>query len=309
MKKGNSYWFVGIGILAFFILVPHIMPRFQLRMLTEIIIFTLFTLTWKMMLNEGGMFSFGHAAYFGFGAYASVLGWMHIQGLSFLGGVLLGGLAAALLAFLLSAFLVRLSGTYYALLTFAFNMLVWGLIWKWRSVTGGDDGLGMFPKPDLLGISMKIPANFYYATLVIIGLCMFICWYLIKTPFGNTVMSIKANEERAKFIGVQVRASKLLFLTQLGFFAGVSGALFAQFHEFICPTVIDMGRSTNVLFMAYIGGVGHFWGPLLGSGLFVYLSEYLSSLTARWEFFMGLIFVTIAVFAPQGIAGIIKKKG
>jgi branched-chain amino acid transport system permease protein len=308
MKKTTRNLAIGLVVLVILVFFPYISPPFQLRMLTEIIIFTLFTLTWKMMLNEGGMFSFGHAAYFGLGAYASVLGWLHIKGLSFLSGVFLGGLAAALVAFLLSAFLVRLSGTYFALLTFAFNQLIWGLIWKWRAVTGGDDGLGSFPKPDLLGVAMKSPENFYYATLVIIGLCLFLCWYLIKTPFGNTVMSIKANEERAKFIGIHVNTTKIIFLTQLGFFAGVSGALFAQFHEFICPTVIDMGRSTNVLFMAYIGGVGHFWGPLVGSGIFVYLSEYLSSLTDRWEFFLGLVFVIIAVFAPQGIAGIIKRK-
>jgi len=118
-------------------------------MITEIIILTLFAMTWKMMLNEGGMFSFGHAVYFGLGAYASVLGWLHIPGLSFLSGIFLGALTSALVAFLLGAFLVRMSGTYFALLTLAFNQLIWAIVWKWRDVTGGDDGLGKFPKPDL----------------------------------------------------------------------------------------------------------------------------------------------------------------
>jgi branched-chain amino acid transport system permease protein len=308
MKSKTGSWIFGLTCFALFLLFPYVLPRFQVRMVNEIIILTLFALTWKMMLNEGGMFSFGHAAYFGVGAYAAVLGWVHIKGLSFLSGVLLGGLAAGFVGFILSAFLVRLSGTYFALLTFAFNQLLWGIAWKWRSVTGGDDGLGMFPKPDLLGISMENPTNFYYASVAIIGVCLFLCWYFIKTPMGNVVMSIKSNEERAKFIGFNVKASKIIFLTILGFFAGISGALFAQFHEFICPTVIDMGRSTTVLFMAYIGGVGYFWGGLVGSGIFVYVSEYLSSLTPRWEFFFGLLFIIIAVFAPQGVVGIIKRK-
>ncbi len=268
----------------------------------------LFAMTWKMMLNEGGLFSFGHALYFGLGAYASVLGWLHIQGLSFMSGVLLGGLVAGFVGLILGAFLVRLSGTYFALLTLAFNQLIWAIVWKWRDVTGGDDGLGKFPKPDLLGISMKNPANFYYVSLVIIGICLFICWYFTRTPLGNVCASIKSNEERAKFIGFNVNASKLILLTMAGFFSGISGALYAQFQEFIATSTIDLGMSTNVLFMAYIGGTGYFWGPIVGSGVFTYLSEYLSSFTDRWEFIFGLIFIVIVLFAPQGILGIVKKK-
>ena len=308
MKNRNLYFLVGIASAVLAILFPYILPKFQLRMITEIVILALFAMTWKMLLNEGGMFSFGHSLYFGLGAYASVLGWLHIKGLSFMSGILLGGLVAGLMAFILGAFLVRMSGTYFALLTLAFNQLIWAVVWKWRDVTGGDDGLGKFPKPDLLGISMKDPANFYYLSLIMVGVCLFICWYYTKTPLGNVVMSIKSNEERAKFIGFNVNASKLVLLTMLGFFAGISGGLYAQFQEFIATSTIDMGMSTNVLFMAFIGGIGYFWGPLIGSGIFVYLSEYLSSFTARWEFFFGLVFIIIVLFAPQGILGIVKKK-
>jgi len=307
---GNKKFYLPMAIAGsvLAILFPYILPKFQLRMVTEIIIMALFAMTWKMMLNEGGLFSFGHALYFGLGAYASVLGWLHIKGLSFMSGILLGGLVAGLLGLILGAFLVRLSGTYFALLTLAFNQLIWAIVWKWRDVTGGDDGLGKFPKPDLLGLSMKDPANFYYVSLMIIGIGLFICWYFTQTPLGNVCASIKSNEERAKFIGFNVNASKLILLTVAGFFSGISGALYAQFQEFIATSTIDLGMSTNVLFMAFIGGIGYFWGPLIGSGIFVYLSEYLSSFTARWEFFFGLVFIIIVLFAPQGILGIVKKK-
>jgi branched-chain amino acid transport system permease protein len=307
---GNKKIYLPIGTVGIVlaILFPYILPKFQLRMVTEVIILALFAMTWKMMLNEGGLFSFGHALYFGLGAYASVLGWLHIQGLSFMSGILLGGLVAGFVGLILGAFLVRLSGTYFALLTLAFNQLIWAIVWKWRDVTGGDDGLGKFPKPDLLGISMKNPANFYYVSLVIIGICLFICWYFTRTPLGNVCASIKSNEERAKFIGFNVNASKLVLLTMAGFFSGISGALYAQFQEFIATSTIDLGMSTNVLFMAYIGGTGYFWGPIVGSGVFTYLSEYLSSFTDRWEFIFGLIFIVIVLFAPQGILGIVKKK-
>ena len=304
-KKGTL---LAIAVGVILILFPFIAPKFQLRMFTEIIILTLFAMTWKMMLNEGGMFSFGHAVYFGLGAYASVLGWLHIPGLSFLSGILLGALTSALVAFLLGAFLVRMSGTYFALLTLAFNQLIWAIVWKWRDVTGGDDGLGKFPKPDLFGLTMKNPVNFYYVALVIIGIGLYLCWYFTKTPMGNVALSIKSNEERAKFVGFNVQATKLIFLTLLGFLAGVSGALYAQFQEFIATSVIDGMMSTNVLFMAYIGGIGYFWGPIIGSGIFVYLSEYLSSFTDRWELILGLIFIAVVLFAPQGIMGVVRKK-
>jgi len=306
----NKKIYIPLGIVGVIlaILFPYILPKFQLRMVTEIIILALFAMTWKMMLNEGGLFSFGHALYFGLGAYASVLGWLHIKGLSFMSGIFLGGLVAGLVGLILGAFLVRMSGTYFALLTLAFNQLIWAIVWKWRDVTGGDDGLGKFPKPDLLGISMKNPANFYYVSLMIIGIGLFICWYFTRTPLGNVCASIKSNEERAKFIGFNVNASKLILLTVAGFFSGISGALYAQFQESIATSTIDLGMSTNVLFMAFIGGIGYFWGPLIGSGIFVYLSEYLSSFTDRWEFFFGLIFIIIVLFAPQGILGIVKKK-
>jgi branched-chain amino acid transport system permease protein len=306
MNKKN--WIIGIAAIVIAIIFPFVAPKFQLRMFTEIIILTLFAMTWKMMLNEGGMFSFGHAVYFGLGAYASVLGWLHIPGLSFLSGILLGALFSALVSFLLGAFLVRMSGTYFALLTLAFNQLIWAIVWKWRDVTGGDDGLGKFPKPALFGLSMKDPIHFYYVSLVIIGICLFACWYFTRTPLGNICASIKSNEERAKFIGFNVKAAKLVFLTLLGFFAGVSGALYAQFQEFIATSAIDGAMSTNVLFMAYIGGIGYFWGPIVGSAIFVYLSEYLSSFTDRWEFILGVIFILVVLFAPQGILGTFRRK-
>lgn len=308
MGNKRFYLWTGMAIGVLAILFPHISPKFQLRMVTEIVIVTLFAMTWKMMLNEAGLFSFGHAVYFGVGAYASVLGWLHIKGLSLMSGILLGGLVAGLAGLILSAFLVRMSGTYYALLTLAFNQLIWAIVWKWRALTGGDDGLGKFPKPDLLGISMRDPTNFYYFSVVLVGICLFLCWYFSKTPLGNVVKSIKSNEERTKFIGFNVNVSKLVFLTILGFLAGISGALYAQFQEFIGASSIDLVMSTHVIFMAFIGGIGYFWGPLLGSGIYVYLSEYLSHYTDRWELIFGIVVVILVLVAPQGILGIAKKR-
>ena len=260
------------------------------------------------MLNEGGLFSFGQAVYFGLGAYASVLGWLHIKGLSLMGGIFLGGLVAGLMGFILAAFLVRMSGTYFALLTLAFNQLIWAIVWKWRDVTGGDDGLGKFPKPDLFGISMRDPRTIITWRWSSWPSACSSAGIFPRPPFGNVMKSIKSNEERSKFIGFNVGASKIIFLTIMAFFAGTSGALYAQFQEFIGPSSIDLVMSTHVIFMAFIGGVGHFWGPLLGSGIYVYLSEYLSHYTDRWELIFGVVVIILVLLAPQGILGIARKR-
>ena len=307
MKNKRLYILIGF-ILLIVLFLPSFLPLFQLRMVTEIVILALFALTWNMVFHYAGLLSFGHSVYFGVGAYVSVLGWLHIKDLSFLSGILLGGLAAGIVGLVLGAFLVRMKGTYFALLTLAFNQLIWAIVWKWRGLTGGDDGLGKFSKPALLGIiPMTNTKNFYFMSLVIIGIGVFICWYITKTPFGNVITAIKSNEERANFIGFNTNVSKLIIFTIAGFFAGISGTLYAQLQEFIAPSAIDLGMSTNVLFMAFIGGTGSFWGPILGSGIFVYLSEYLSILTDRWEFILGFIFVIIVIFAPQGLLGLYKK--
>jgi branched-chain amino acid transport system permease protein len=306
-EKVKPFLIVAIGVVSFMVL-PYLIPKFQLRIITEIIIFSLFATTWKMLFNDAGLFSFGHAVYFGVGAYASALCWLHIEGLSFLNGILIGGISGGVLGIILGSFLVRMSGTYFALLTLAFNQLLWAIVWKWREVTGGDDGLGNYPKPSMWGISMSDPINFYYISLVIVGASLLFCWHFMKTPLGGVIISIKSNEERVKFIGFSANLSKLFFICVMGFFAGISGALYAQLQEFIAAGVIDNGMSTNVLFMAFIGGIGFFWGPIAGSAIFVYLSEYLSSFTSRWEFIFGLFFVFIVLFTPEGVLGILKRK-
>lgn len=295
-----------IGLLV--VTIPLLLPNYHLRTITQVVILALFTLSWRLLWYEIGLLSFGHALYFGFGAYVSVLGWLNIEGLGFLSGVLLGGLTAALLGLVLGIFLVRVSGTYFALLTLALNSLFWAIAWKWRTLTGGDDGIGDFPRPDIWGLDMSDRLNFYLVALVIVALCTFIYWHLTRTPMGNLINCVKSNEERSRFIGLNVKAYKVFVFTLSGFFAGIAGALYAQFQEFICTTYIDMFMSTDVLFMAFIGGTGHLLGAFLGSGVFVYLTDYLGSYTDRYELVLGLIFVVIVMFAPSGLLGLFPDR-
>lgn len=294
-----------LGILA--VGCVPLLPQFQLRMITEIVIFALLTESWRVLFHDAGLLSFGHAVYFGLGAYASALALIHIGHLSFLNAILLGGIFSGIIGFILGVFLVRMTGTYFSLLTLAFNQLIWAVCWKWRDVTGGDDGLGNFPKPDILGISMRNPVHFYYSVLIIVSVCLLTLWYFRKTPLGSVILCIKDNEKRAGYIGLNVKASKLILFTMASFYAGIAGALYAQLQEFISTGSMDLWASGDIIFRSYIGGTGYFSGSVVGSGVFVYLSEYLSSFTSHWEFFFGAFFVIVVLFAPRGAMEIVYR--
>jgi len=282
-------------------------------MLTEIIYFALFAVSFNLLFSYAGLLSFGHAAFFGLGAYVTVISLKHVAGMPFFAAILLGALAGAAGGVIIGFFCVRRKGSYFALLTLAFNQLLWAIAWKWREVTGGDDGIGgIVPRKPLdLGIftlDLSNVATKYYFTLVIVVLCLALGWYLIRTPFGNTIKAVKGNEERASFLGYNVNRSKLLVFTFAAFLAGVAGSLFAIFQDFVAPSVISMAMSTEVLFMAFLGGTGSFFGPILGAAILVYFTDWISSITERWEFILGLLFIVLVLYFHEGFIGFIAAR-
>ena len=183
---------------------------------------------------------------------------------------------------------------------------------KWRSLTGGDDGIGL-ERPDislpLIGkLDMFSTVNVFYLTVIVLLICLTLLWYFLKTPYGNTIACVKDNEERAKFIGYNTFLSKLMLFTMAGFFAGIAGGLFAFFEEFVSLDAINMAMSTEVLFMTFIGGKGSFLGPVLGAGVFIYFTEWVSDITVHWEFFLGLLFVLLILYANKGLIGLVPSR-
>jgi branched-chain amino acid transport system permease protein len=226
--------------------------------------------------------------------------------------VLIGGVAGALGGVLVGAFCVRLSGAYFALLTLAFNQFLYAVALKSRSLTGGDDGIGL-TRPDiqipLIGeINMMSTVNMYFLTIVVVLVCFISCWYFLRTPYGNTIICVKENEERAKFIGYNVYLSKVVLFAAAAFFAGVSGSLFALFEEFVSLDAINITMSTEILFMTFIGGTGSFFGPILGASVYIYFTEWMSRITERWEFFLGLLFILLILYAHKGLIGLVPSK-
>jgi branched-chain amino acid transport system permease protein len=304
--------FFGLIVLILLIILPFILSEVQLNMAIEIAVFGLFAVSYNLLLGYGGLLSFGHAAYFGTGAYFTVFACKYIAGMPLLLAILIGGLGGGIMAGMVGFFCVRLSGTYFALLTLAFNQLIYSIALKWRTLTGGDDGIG-FDKPDihlpLIGkLDMFSTPTVYYVTIIVVLISLALLWFFLRTPYGNTISCVKDNEERAQFIGYDVFRSKLTLFTMAGFFAGIAGSLFVVFAEFVSLDVIGLPLSTEILFMTFIGGTGSFLGPVLGAGVFIYFTEWVSSITEHWEFFLGLLFVILILYANKGLISLIPTR-
>jgi branched-chain amino acid transport system permease protein len=312
MKK-NTILNLALILLTALVLIilPFVISEIHLNMVIEAAFFGLFAVSFNLLFGYAGMLSFGHAAYFGIGGYCTVFALEYIKDMPLLLSILIGGLAAAIGGVVIGFFCVRRMGAYFALLTLAFNQLVFAIAFKWRSLTGGADGIGV-TKPDLhlplIGsIDMMRTEPMYYLVIIVVAICLLGCWAVLRTPFGNSVRCVKENEERARFIGYNAFLVKLSIFSMSAFFAGIAGSLFVLFEEFVSTDAIDLYMATQVIFMAFIGGVGSFLGPVLGAGVFIYFTEWISSITERWEFFLGLLFIFLIMFAHRGLVDLIPR--
>ncbi len=307
----RSAWFKGLLLaagLAVLLAMPALVSEYPLNMIITMLIYSLFALSYNVLFGQAGLLSFGHAAYFGVGAYTSVLLFKKL-GLSLLPGILGAGLAGGLLGILLGLFVVRLGGTYFALLTLAFNALIYAGAEKWRALTGGEDGVAAM-RPDLylpfLGkVGMFTTAHWYYFVLTLVLLSTLFCWHFTRTPLGRLNECLRENEDRPRFIGYNVYLSKVAVNVISAFFAALAGGMASAFQEFVTVTFINLDKATDVLIMTFVGGSGTFWGPILGACFITYLNQALSDLTDHWTLIQGVIFVLLVMYAPQGLSGLL----
>jgi len=302
-----------ITILALFLVgafMPVILKQYHLNMLTEIIIFSLYAVSYNLLLGYAGLLSFGHAAFFGLGAFVTAIAITHIPGISLWNVVLIGIAATVIAGFVLGGLLLRHKGAYFALLTMAFNALFYAVATKWHSVTGGDDGLSI-TRPDLnlgfISIPLNSLTNFYYLTLVIMGAAIVFCWYFTHTAMGKTVVLMRENEDRMKFLGYNTNISRLILFTFTGAVAGLAGVFYTFHFQFVSISAISIDMTTAVLLMAFVGGTKTFWGPILGAFVYIILQNYLSNITDRWPLVMGFIFVFMVLFVPGGLSEVIMN--
>jgi branched-chain amino acid transport system permease protein len=279
---------------------------------TRALVLGLAAISLNFLLGYTGVLSFGHAAYFGLGAYGAGMIIRYVvpsTGAGLLIGTLVGTVAAAIIGPLI----IRLRGVYFAMVTIAFGQVFYFIAFRWNSVTGGDDGLtGWTRQPLDLGFAridiLHNPTAFYYLALACFAVAVGIMAWLLRSPFGRTLIAIRENERRARFLGIPVDRHIWISWTISCCFVSLAGALYALLNNFVDPRALYWTQSGDFVIMAVLGGMRSFWGPLLGAAIFVVLQDYLSSQTENWMSFLGLFFVLVVLFFPRGILGMIRRK-
>jgi branched-chain amino acid transport system permease protein len=288
---------LGVALLA---AAPLVLPPFFLQLLTEIAIVGLFATAFNLLMGFGGMVSFGHAAYFGLGAYAAAI-LVKRAGVPMLLALPAAPVVAAAGALLFGFFIVRLSHTYFAMLSLAFAQIVFTVIFKWKGLTGGDDGMLDVWPPAML----KSPAAYYYFTLVVVGVSIVALRAIVDSPFGYALKSVRENPRRARFIGIDVRRQQLVAFVISGAFSGLAGGLFAFYNGSVFPDFAYFTKSFEPLVVALLGGVQSFYGPLAGALGFKVLEWLVSrQWPVYWPLFLGSIVVIVIVLLPYGFVGL-----
>ena len=284
-------------VLAAILILPFVVRP---AIASEIWIFAIFGLGANLLLGYTGLLSFGQSTFFGSAAY--VAGWlMKVHGLNaFLAlgaGVGVGALSAAVVGYLC----VQRSGLYFIMLTFALNQLFYFTAYQWTSITGGEDGMPGVGRPELFGIDFKNPMVYYALVSFLFLASLFLMKRIIESPLGKILQAIRENEVRAEAVGYNVPRFKLLAFVIGGAFSGLAGVLYAMLFGIVPLEAISFVFSGNVVFATLIGGSGSLYGPVIGSFVFIWLSESMSTVWARWPLLLGVAFVLVVLFLRGGI--------
>ena len=298
----KRYWWLRLIFLVALIL-PLVVGEFWVHVAIEILILGLFAVSFNMIFGYMGQLSFGHAAYYGVGAYAT--GMLMVKASVPLPICLVASMiAAGICALIFGYFCVRLTGIYFAILTLAFGQLMYYIIFQWYSFTGGDDGLqGIVPPDFLFGAT-----SYYYFTLLIVAAALIAMWYISKSPFGYTMRAIRDNADRTRFLGINVRKYMLINFVVAAMFAGLAGGLLGPFNRSIAPDLCNWHQSGIPVFMTVIGGPLGFLGPMIGSVIYTFLMAFVTGFTEYWPLVIGLIIIFVVLFIPGGVLGLVEER-
>ncbi|HZY13879.1 MAG TPA: branched-chain amino acid ABC transporter permease [Beijerinckiaceae bacterium] len=278
----------------------------------RVVVLGLAAMSLNFLLGYTGVLSFGHAAYFGLGAYGAGMTLKYLVPSTSL-SIIIGTLAGTIAAAIIGPMIIRLRGVYFAMVTIAFGQTFYFIAFRWNTVTGGDDGLiGWQRQPLDFGFAtidlLHSPVAFYYFVLVLFAIATGAMAWLLRSPFGRTLLAIRENERRARFLGIPVDQHIWMSWVISCCFVSLAGALYALLNNFVDPRALYWSQSGDFVIMAVLGGMRSFWGPLLGAAIFVVLQDYLSSQTQNWMSFVGLFFVLVVLFFPRGVLGIIRRR-
>jgi len=293
----------GTALLAVLAMIPVVTGGYALVLLTDVLIFALFAASLHFIMGPGGLYSFGHAAYFGLGAYAAGILLLR-EKFPMEVALLLAPLAAGLAALVFGWFCVRLSGVYSAMLTLAFAQIAWSAVFQWDALTGGSNGMvGVWPAPWL---SSK--AGYYILTLAACASGIFLLWRAIYSPFGYALRAARDSPLRSEASGIDVRATQWVAFTIAGVAAGVAGALYAFSKGSISPEALGIQRSVDGLVMVMLGGVHTLSGPLWGAALFTWLQDAAARNIDYWRAAIGIVILALVLVMPRGIGSLLQAR-
>ena len=309
-KLLRSGWLIQGAILLLLVIMPLVAERPLLNMLTLIFCMGVFAMSYDILLGYTGIVSFGHALFFGIGAYSVAIIITHTQ--TTLGNLVLAVLLALLVNMIISLFVgflsLRVKDTYYAMITLAIAELGFIIAEKARHITNGYDGI-TFRVP---GIFMDRTV-FYYIALLFLVLSFIILWKFTHSPAGRVLVAIRENEQRVKFLGYNVLHYKLISTVIAGAFAGLAGSFYVIHMRFVSTSAASVFKTIEALLATIIGGVGTLYGAIVGSAVVSFAGDYLSKLAKvhplfeRWYILFGLLYIVIVLFAPYGVMGAVYK--
>lgn len=312
MQRALAYAMpIAIGLLV----IPYsgISP-YQVTLLAYGLIFAIAGLGFNLLLGYTGLLSFGHAAYFGVGAYAAAFLVKYFR-ITSMEAFLLAGVAAAAITSALFGFVcVRYTRIFFSILALALGQVLWSLALKFYWVTGGSDGLRV-PTPTLLGGLVSSAGDkmeflskpYYYFVLAVFFVSVALMWIIVHSPFGKALQGIRDNETRAEFVAVQVRKYRLVAFVVSGVFTGLAGALWVPLNGLITPDFMYWTFSGKIVFFAVLGGFRTFTGPIVGAVVYNYLETYAVGSTVYWQFWLGTVLVFLVLAMPAGIVGTVGR--
>jgi branched-chain amino acid transport system permease protein len=310
-RSDRSYWIAFAVVVGLLVVAPVVLPPFWRRFATEILIWGLLAMSSDILIGYTGMISFGHSAFFGLGMYGAAAALLSVKPPNLWLALLYGLVGAGAVAVFVAYFATRLRDIYFAITTLVFSQIFYVIIFTWTDVTGGENGLN-FRQPDLglpgLGSVAFTPEMLHWFVLAVVTLSYLLLRRITRSPFGMVLQSIRENEPRTRAIGYSVERYKIVAVMLSGLFAGLAGVLYAIQNKFTAPDFVFFLVSGDVVIFNVMGGVGTLVGPIAGAAFFLLVREGLSRYFEYYLIPVGIIFILMVIFLPQGFLGFLRRR-
>jgi branched-chain amino acid transport system permease protein len=297
-----------IAVLLALVILPQMVGKYYVNLLTNMLIFAIFSMSLDLLVGYLHLPSLGHAAFFGVAAYTIGIFSTKVLNsfwINFPLAIMMAGAVAAIFGLLA----LRTRAGYFFMITLALSEVLWGIAFRWRSFTRGDDGIPSISRPDLGFIPWSLwdATNYFYFVLFFFVVAFILMYIIVKSPFGRIILGIRENELRMRALGFNTWFYKYICFIIAALFAGLSGVLSVYLNGFVSPAALSVHMSAEALLPVLLGGAGTLFGPAIGAGTVVLLDNIVSSYTERRLLFLGIMYLIVVMFTPQGILGLINK--